>query len=494
MTVDPRTPVIIGVAQVSHRLTADEPLADAPDAIDLMASALREASIDSAVDADRVLELVDTIAVVGGLWRYRNPAALIATELGMTQPLHGIRTTFGGNLPIQSVHTLAERIRAGETDIAVLVGGEATLTRRALAKTGEKPRRREEADEVEVEIWGPPLQMGDAVATDRGGEEPRHSYAVLDSAIRAARGETLDDARDRAARLWAGYAAVGATNPHAADRSGPTAAEIREPSERNRMVAWPYTKAMCANNNVDQAAAVVLCSTAIADDLGVPHDRRVHPTVCVNSHDTTTLLEREHLHVAPGLHAAAAALVDELGSVEAIDHIDLYSCFPSIVTLTTEALGFDPTRQLTVTGGLAFAGAPLNFAAGQGLVAMVDTLRNDPGSLGVVQGNGGHATKHSFGAYSTTPPSSPHHVVDIRPEWTAKPVAAADREGDGRLLGVTVEHRHSGPERAIAIVEFDDGTRTWGVSSDRDLMRVVTEEETVGRRVHVVDGEMSLLP
>lgn len=494
MTLDPRTPVIIGVAQTSHRPAGGDDPSRFPDPIDLMVAAVRAASIDSEADADRLLGEIDTIAVIGGLWRHKNPGAQIAAELGLSQPVHSILTTFGGNLPIHSTHTLAQRIQAGEIDLAVLAGGECNLTRRALAARGEEPARRDDIRPDEVEMWGPPLDMGDRLAADRGGETPRNSYAILDSAIRAHRGETLDEARDRAARLWTGYAAVAAGNPHAADRSHPTAAQIREPSERNRMVSWPYTKAMCANNTVDQAAAIVICSTARADELGVPVSRRVHPLLCVNSEDTPTMLDRDEIHVAPGLRATASTLIDALGSVEAIDHVDLYSCFPSIVTLTTEELGIDPGRQLTVTGGLAFAGAPLNFAAGQALVGMVTTLRSDPGSIGVVQGNGGHATKHSFGVYSTTPPTTPHHVHDLGRQGGARPIADPDRTDDAVVRGVTVEYGHDGPQRAIAIVEFDDGSRTWGVSHDPGFMTSVIEEETVGRRVHLSAGEMSLLP
>jgi acetyl-CoA C-acetyltransferase len=493
VTIDPRTPVIVGVAQISHRLGADERPTDAPDPIDLMAAAVRDASVDTGADPDALLRRIDTIAVIGGLWRHKNPGAQIAAELELSQPVHSILTTFGGNLPIHSTHAIAQRIQSGEIDLAVVTGGECTLTRRALAKRGEEVPRREDIRPDEVETWGPPLDMGDRISLGRGGETPRNSYAILDSAIRAHRGETLDEARDRAARLWSGYAAVAAENPHAADRSNPSEAEIREPSERNRMVSWPYTKAMCANNTVDHAAAIIICSTARADELGVPLEQRVYPSLCVNSEDTPTMLDREEIHVAPGLRATASTLVDALGSVDVIDHIDLYSCFPSIVSLTAEELGIDPRRRLTVTGGLAFAGAPLNFAAGQALVGMVATLRADPGSIGVVQGNGGHATKHSFGVYSTVAPVIPHHVRDLGRQGPARPIADAARAGEATLRGVTVEFGHDGPERAIAVVEFDDGSRSWGVSDDAELMRLITEEETVGRRVHMAAGEMTLL-
>lgn len=485
----PRTPVIVGAAQISQTRPDGGSLPATPDPIDLMTAAVRAAAEDTG--SARTLPAIGTIAVIGGLWRFRNPAALIADELGLTD-VACILTTFGGNLPIHATHLMAERIAAGEVDVAVIVGGECTLSRRTLAARGEEPIRRPEPEGRAVEQWGPPLDMGDPVGAERGGEIPRNSYAVLDSAIRAARGETLDAARDRAARLWAGYGAVAADNPHAADRSAPSVAEIRDPSPNNRMVSWPYTKAMCANNTVDHAGAIILCAAQTADELGIAPEARVHPHRCVTAGDTSSLLQRDRVHIAPGLQAAASRTVETVGSIDAIDHLDLYACFPSIVTLTAEALGLDldEPRQLTVTGGLAFAGAPLNFAAGESLVKMISILRDDPGSVGLVQGNGGHAAKHAFGTYSTEPPAMPHRIEDLGSFDTAVAVASPDRTGSAVIDGVTVEYGRTGPERVIAITRFGDGARAWAVGHDPDMMQSATEEEWVGRTVRVDSGEL----
>ena len=45
------------------------------------------------------------------------------------------------------------------------------------------------------------------------------------------------------------------------------------------------------------------------------------------------------------------------------------------------------------------------------IAAMVDVLRGDPGSLGLVSGVGMHMTKHVFGVYSTEPPASGRAAV-----------------------------------------------------------------------------------
>ena len=66
-------------------------------------------------------------------------------------------------------------------------------------------------------------------------------------------------------------------------------------------------------------------------------------------------------------------------------------------------LGGD-TRPLTVTGGLAFAGGPVNNYPTHAVATMAEQLRADPGSFGVTTALGWYVTKHSVGVWSTRPP------------------------------------------------------------------------------------------
>jgi acetyl-CoA C-acetyltransferase len=475
--------VIIGVALVTQDADAALDVADNDDVISLMARSMREAADDSGSGA--ALDHLDLVAVVAGLWRHLDPGRLVADELGLDDP-STLLSTFGGQTPIAYMGHLCELIAAGEVDAAAMVGGETTATRhRERADDGQRPRRDEPAEPAPT--WGPELDMGDELAITRDGLQPRNTYAILESAVRASRGESLDADRDRVAALWSGYAAVAAENARAADRSNPGPSAIREPGPGNRMVSWPYTKAMCANNQVDHAAAVIVCATEVADLLGVPADRRVYPHLCVTASDTASLLEREDLTEPPGMRAACNTLLAEIGGTASLDHVDLYGCFPSIVAITTDMLGLDPSRRLTQTGGLGFAGAALNNAAGESLVAMVETLRRDPGSRGLVQGNGGHAAKHSLGVFSTTEPDVPHRVIDCGVFPGVRAVAPAEAAGEVWIDGITVTFSHEGPIHAVAICRFDDGSRTWANSDDPDLMQAVMTEEWVGRRARV-DG------
>ena len=492
--VNPRTPVIVGVGQVARSFAGDGEIADAADSVSLMAEAVEVALVDCGAGDWRAS--IDTVAVVGGLWRYRDPAALVAAECGI-EPSRTVHSSFGGQMPIHLLAALSDRIRGGEIDIAVMTCGENNLSRRAQRKLGINVARRPETampgdGTTSVENFGPPLDMGDATAIERGAEMPRNSYAVFDSALRHRRGETLDESRDRSAALWAGYAAVAADNPYAADRSAMTAAQIRGPSSDNRFVSWPYTKAMCANNNVDHGGTIVVASTEAADRLASRAEQRVYPQQCVVSADTASLISRYEVATAPGLVAAGAALQTMVGDLNEIEHLDLYSCFPSMVALTTEVLQISADRALTVTGGLAFTGAPLNFAAGESVIGMVDRLRSDPGSRGLVQGNGGHVSKHALATYSTTPPRRPHRLITVSHDAPVREPADPDTSGIATLDGVTVAYGHEGPARAIGLVRFADGTRTWATSSDPSLMGTCTEVECVGNPIEVASGTFSL--
>ena len=61
------------------------------------------------------------------------------------------------------------------------------------------------------------------------------------------------DHRKRISPLWEGYNQVAAANEYAWVQTPMTAQEIMEPTPENRMVGYPYTKAMNANSFVDLA-------------------------------------------------------------------------------------------------------------------------------------------------------------------------------------------------------------------------------------------------
>jgi acetyl-CoA C-acetyltransferase len=123
MTLDPRTPVIVGVGQFLHRA---EGLDDALEPAALMEQAIRAAATDAGLAG---APAVDSIRVVSSLsWKYGNAAWVLAERLRQ-QPRELAYTSAGGNTPQSLVNKTSLEILAGRLDVALLVGGEAWRTR-----------------------------------------------------------------------------------------------------------------------------------------------------------------------------------------------------------------------------------------------------------------------------------------------------------------------------------------------------------------------------
>ena len=323
----------------------------------------------------------------------------------------------------------------------------------------------------------------------RGVSQPIQMYPIFENAIRHARGETLDGHIRRVSELWAGFSRVAAGNPHAWIREPATAEEIRKPSDFNRPVSFPYPKLMNSNSNVDQAAALILCSTAVAGRLGIPEDKWIYPWIATAAHDTYAVSNRDNLHSSPGIRIAGGRAL-ELANLDVADiaHVDLYSCFPSAVQVAAAELGLGEKRPLTVTGGLTFGGGPLNNYVMHAIARMAEVLRESPGDVGLVSSNGGFITKHAFGIYSTAPPTNPFCYEVPQDRVDAMPVREAAPEFDGpvEIESYTVMYGPDGPSAALAACLLDDGRRAWGNTDDREVMHAMVNEEFCGRaaRLH----------
>jgi acetyl-CoA C-acetyltransferase len=496
MALDPRTPVLVGGGQWSNRVDRGE---EPAEPVDMMAEALRRAAADSGASRDP-LAGADAVRVVCLFTRrYRNAARLVAERIGAS-PRDEAVTPVGGNEPQALVTQACLDILAGDADTVLISGAEAWRTRTAGGR--DRPGWTTEDDTVPAaRRTGPEVDLNHPAEIARHVFLPTQIYPLFEQGLRHAAGRSIDDHLVRISELWAGFAEVATANPHAWIRDGMSAEEIRTPGPRNRWVSWPYTKVMNANNAVEQAAALIVCSAERAQALGIPRDRWVFPIAGTQAHDTYVLSHRPDLASSGAIRLAARELFALAGrGVDDVAHVDLYSCFPSAVEIGAAEIGLGLDRRLTVTGGLSFAGGPWNNYVTHSLATMAGVLRDDPGSLGLVTANGGYVTKHALGLYSTEPPAGGFRWTDVQDAVDALPRRDLCEVVDDAVGGAAtveswvVEHDRDGtPTRVLAACLLDDGRRAWAWSDDAGTVAEMRSgAEQIGRTVKI-DPEGVLL-
>jgi acetyl-CoA C-acetyltransferase len=492
--VDPRTPVLIGAGQFSNRVDQG---AEPVEPAELIAEALRRAADDTGVGMAAVAG-ADTIHAVRLIsWKYRDVARLVAEKLGAS-PRDTSASTMSGNSPQTLTNQSCLAIQAGEADLVLIGGAEAWRTATAFRAAGEKPDWTVQGDDVpEARASMQDLPMSAPAEQARGIFMPVQVYPMFEQAYRLRVGRSIAEHTVAMSELWSRFSEVAATNPHAWIQQAYTPEEIRTPTPDNRMIGLPYTKRMNSNNAVEQGAAFILCSAERAIALGVPRDRWVFPHCGTDAHDHVFISERDELGASPAMRLAGRAALELAGvGVHELGPIDLYSCFPSAVEISAHELGLDLTRPLTVTGGLSFAGGPWNNYVSHSIATMSTRLREEPGAIGLVSGNGGYITKHAFGIYSTEPPAEGFRHRDLQAEVDALPSRGVceDPDGPAAVETWTVMHDRDGnPETGILAALLPDGRRAWGTTQDADVVTAMATEELAGRKATLrPDGTFDL--
>jgi acetyl-CoA C-acetyltransferase len=489
---DPRSPVIVGVGQVSQRVAASE--ARAP--IELLADACRLAD----TDANATGSLLDRVAVVAvaqiGSWPYPDPGALLARRLGI-EPRATLVSTVGGNSPQLLVNELSARIQRNELDVAIVGGAEAMHTRWRARREPRVHLTWDSGDDPPCEwVIGDARPGANDYEAAHSALAPPMVYPLFETALRAAAGRTVDEHQRHVSELWARFSAVAAGNPNAWSQQAYSAEEIRTVRPDNRMVCFPYPKRMCANIDVDQGAAVLLCSLDAARAAGVPDERMVFLHAAAEVHDHYFFTERWSLADSPAIATAVRdALAAAAIGADDVARFELYSCFPSAVEVAMRAIGIadDDPRPLTVTGGLGFAGGPVNNYPTHAIARMVHELRGDPTSFGCTTALGWYITKHASAVWSASPPERGFRRVDPATSQ-ARVDTLPRREPAGRLDDdVTIEatsvnfERDGSPVLGIVSALTDDGRRALANTRDADLLAALTSDAHEGRRAHVTN-------
>jgi len=408
--VDPKAPVLVGAGQTTDRDSAISPL-------ELMVSAARRSGETPATQ--KLLAHTQSVAIVDCLsWPVPDPGSLVAEALGLRP---------------------AETVRSGR---------------------GEPPGWPEQPPaSAPTRLLGTDRAASHGVELEAGLLAPVHYYPWFENAVQAASGRGVEEHRRHLAELWHGLARVAESNPHAWTVRTPTALQILDPGPGNRMVAFPYTKLMTANIQVNQGAALLLCSARAA------------------AHDHWFAASRDALHRSPAIAACGRAALNHAGvEIDDIAHLDLYSCFPSAVQIAAAELGVDladASRPPTVTGGLSFAGGPGSNYVTHAMATTSERLREDPGARGLVTGVGWYMTKHANALLSTSPPLHSYAHLNPQAEVDALPrrEIATDAPTEAPIESHTVLYDRDGtPSRSIVSHLLADGRRGLAGGEDEETM------------------------
>jgi acetyl-CoA C-acetyltransferase len=482
---DPRAPCIIGVAQ----RTIHPEQGDAPEPLDLWEEMARAAAADCGKAS--ALDAIDDLRVVYSLsWQYDDPPGRLAERLGLPE---GGRHYSGlsGTSPQKFLDEAAREILSGRGDLTLVVGGEALATKRRLKKAGRKPEWSFAPEQK------PRMPFDDPFHPAEIAHEVFQAYltfAVFDVARREHLGLSPQKYRRQLGALMAPLSEVAAKNPRAWLRRAYSPQELIEVTPENRMVAYPYTKRLVSVLDIDMAAGVLLASHEKADALGVAPERRVYLRGFCHGRDPVYVAEREELWRSPAMQEASRTALDSAGlGIDDVAYFDLYSCFGSSIQFARDALGLaaDDPRPLTVTGGLPFHGGPGNDYLTHSVASLVEILREDPGSVGMVSGVGMHMQNHVFALYSTRPGilTLPDEVaVQARLDAAPKREIRQPATGPATVAAYSVVHGRSGPAWGLAVCELPDGARCYARIHDADLVRSLEESEWVGRSVVLRDG------
>ncbi len=481
--INPKTPVLVGVAQVLYRLDSYETLIEP---VDMMLDACNQAASDAG--NPNLLGQLQSVRVIRGVWQYDNPARYLAEKLGVpTAQTAG--THFGGNQVQYVVNQTAVDLLEGRFDLVLITGAENGYSLAKARKAGKRIQWRQTPGSYDTIIGYEKAEHHEHELA-RGINQAIQIYPMYENAMRHHLGESIDQHLRRVSGLWSRFNEVALNNPNAWIKDRYTAEQIATPSPSNRLISVPYTKLMNSNNAVDMSAALVMCTVERARKLGIPPEKWIYPQSGADGVDHSNASIRDNFYSSPGIGLVGRRALELAStSIESLSYVDLYSCFPSAVQIAARELGLKETDQLTITGGLTFAGGPLNNYVMHSIARMVELLRIDRDALGMITANGGNLSKHAHAIYSGQPPERDFRWENVQEHIDQLPrrETIADYQGNVTVESYTAMFGADGPERGYFACLTPAGQRVWAVTDEPGLLDAMTREEFCGRSARL-DG------
>jgi acetyl-CoA C-acetyltransferase len=486
-----RTPVIVGAAQI----TIAKGSQPGPEPLDLWEQSIRLAADDAGIAFAelKATQYLGNAYCLG--WNYDNQAARLAERLGATPQQMEVPSP-SGTTGLKLMKHACDAIRAG-ADIAVVCGGEAIATQKYYQKNGDAlPFSHPARDESNRFVLEDQQHPGEGASGLLGGVGAVYTFGMRDNARRAHLGIAPDAYRRQNAELLSAMSRVAAANPHAWFPQAKSVEFLYNINDDNRLIAYPYSKHNVSIMDVDMSAAQIVLSKAKADALGIPEDKRVYPWTYCYADDPVDTAPRADLWRSPAMAAASKAVLEAAGvSIDKVNYIDLYSCFPAAVNFARDALGISdrPGDQVTLTGGLPYAGGPAASYVCTSITKLVDRLKADRDGIGLISGLGMMMSNHCYGLFGTRPLENLAQVDEaaVQAALDAIPLklVRTDYTGPCTIATYTTIHDRNGDATAAAaIVDLPDGSRAYARILDEGLIAEAIQIEMIGRKMEMAEA------
>ena len=477
-------PVIVGISCLQQK----GDFKDLDEALILMDKATKSAINDST--NKNIVNYINEVRVPKGFWRYRDPGKWVAES----NNINSVETfvTKIGILQQNLINSACNKIINGEINGSLILGGESRY--KMIRASIENKEYVETPLDINPDNY---IKAPDDLQLDVEEEElglmAVGYYAILESAFRAASKSEINEHNDFLASIYAHFSKIASKNNDGWIVKSLKKSEILNKSKKNPPQAFPYNKYHCTSWNVNQSAALIICSEAVADKLSVPFEKRVYPLASSENNHMIATLQRPNLIEPIGMRLASEFILKicEKNNLN-IDFYDLYSCFPIAIQMFAKSLKLKDINNSSITGTMPFAGGPINSFVLHSTVKLISKIRKQQKGTGIVTGVSGMMTKQSYALWSKNP------VIDfIHKDFTNEansietPIELSNEvNGDGVIIGYTVLKKNI--SKAVIYLNTADNKRKLITSSDKTIIESMENKEWVGKKVNFKKDQLVL--
>ena len=461
---------------------------DLDEALILMDKATKKAISDS---SESIINYIDEIRIPEGFWSYKDPGKWIANNNNFKNN----PTTYVSKIGVlqQSlINQAIQKIQNKEINASLIVGGESRYKMiRAL---------KERKDYKETPLNTSPDYYQEA-NTDLYLEKEIDElslmavgyYAIMENAYRYSKGRKISKHNKKLAKLYEEFSKVAIKNKNSWSNEKYSTQDIIKSSLKNSYQAFPYNKLHCTSWNVNQASALILCSEDVADKLSIPKKQRIYPLASSENNHMLALIQRENLVNPVGMKLAANYIKDILSLHNRdINYYDLYSCFPIAVQMFSDSLELDLSTPLTITGGMSFAGGPLNHYVLSSTTQLLDKLKKNKDKIGLITGVSGLMTKQSYALWSNKYIDD-FSLADVshQAKELDKPMTLSNKNsGTAKIVGYTIILDKNKNKKAVIYAELENKKRVILNSKNQELIKSMEKVEWIEKNITFKNGSL----